>query len=137
MSDLVKTVLGGAWSLVVGWVLPIFLALQLMVVLLAPDLSDVELVRQFDSWSWASRQLAILAVAAVAGLVLAAAQAPLYRLLEGYLLWPRWLSGWRTRASRRRRQRLAAAYEAEAAAGGVRAGLLYERAARYPAQDEQ
>jgi hypothetical protein len=36
-----------------------------------------------------SQTLAVLAAAVVAGLVLSALQTPLYRLLEGYLLWPR------------------------------------------------
>ncbi|MCR6704732.1 MAG: hypothetical protein NVV66_08550 [Cellulomonas sp.] len=137
MGDVVKSVLGGGWGLVVGWILPVFLAAQGFAYVIA-RLAFVDLSEEFEGLTWASQQLALLAVAAVLGLVLAAAQAPLYRVLEGYYLgWP-WLVERRTNAHRARRTRLLATYETSTAAGqAVRAGLAYERAARYPADETQ
>lgn len=139
MVDLVKGVLGGGWSLVVGWILPVFLSLQFIVVLALPGLSaHISAVHQFLGATQAFRQVTLLAAAAVIGLALAAAQAPLYRVLEGYSLWPQGLAEYRIRKHRARRARLVAAQQAVAKTDrGVRSGLLYERAARYPAQDRQ
>jgi hypothetical protein len=74
----------------------------------------------------------------VAGLVLAATQAPLYRILEGYLFWPPKLCDYRIKKHQARRRDLVSRQGAAATTDrGVRSGLLYERAARYPAQDRQ
>src|SRR5215218_5296072 len=79
-----------------------------------------------------------LAKSVVAGLVLAAAQAPLYRILEGYILWPAKLADRRIEKHQERRRRLVQEQEAAAKTErGVHAGLLYERAARYPVKDKQ
>lgn len=138
MSDLVKSVIGGRWSLVVGWILPVFLSLQLITVLALPGMRHFSAVSKFLHQSLAARQLSILATAAVAGLVLAAAQAPLYRILEGYSLWPAKIAEARTRRHRARRRKLVEKHAAAAKTDrGVYAGLIYERAARYPAGDKQ
>lgn len=138
MADLVKGVLGGARSLLVGWILPVFLGLQLVTALVLPAVAEISVVEQFLDQPAGSRQLALLAIAAVAGLVLAAAQAPLYRILEGYILWPGAIADRRITAHRARRRRLVAAHEAAVKTDrGVYAGLLYERAARYPVKDKQ
>jgi hypothetical protein len=138
MSDLVKTVMGGAWSLIIGWILPIFITLQLIVFLVLPSFRQITALRQFLHQSASAQQITLLAVAAVAGLVLAAAQAPLYRILEGYTLWPSWIADRRTKRHQARRARLVEQQAAEATTThGVKAGLLYERAARYPAKDKQ
>lgn len=83
MSDLVKSLMGGGWSLIVGWILPVFLTLQLITLLILPGTQDNPTVAEFLHQSSGSRQITLLAIAAVLGLVLAAAQAPLYRVLEG------------------------------------------------------
>jgi hypothetical protein len=138
MADLVKGVLGGGWSLVVGWILPTFLSLQLIVVLVLPTFRYVPDIGRILRESGSVRQLAILAIAAVAGLVLAAAQALLYRVLEGYTLWPTKLAAYRINRHRARRVRLVAKQQkAGLTSWGVQSGLLYQRAARYPASDRQ
>jgi hypothetical protein len=138
VTDLVKSVLGGARSLIVGWILPVFLDLQLLAVLILPDLRHVTAIDQFLKQTSTSRQVILLAVAVVAGLVLAAAQAPLYRILEGYILWPEKIADRRIKKHQQRRRRLVEEQEAAAKTErGVHAGLLYERAARYPVKDKQ
>jgi hypothetical protein len=140
MADLVKGVLGGGWSLVVGWILPVFVTLQLVTVLVLPTLPhSLPAYHHFATESAAAKQLTLLAVAAVAGLVLAAFQAPLYRLLEGYaVLWPSGLAEQRINRHRARRDRLVAKQEAMSVTQwGVQSGLLYQRAGRYPASDRQ
>ena len=89
MADLVNSVLGGARSLIVGWILPVFVSLQIINLLILPELSHTRFITKFAHESSASQQLAFLAIAVVSGLVLAAIQSPLYRILEGYTLWPR------------------------------------------------
>lgn len=135
MTDLVKSVLGGAWTLIVGWILPVFVSLQLAMWLVLPELQRFTAIDRFLQQPSASRQLALLAIAVVTGLVLAAAQTPLYRILEGYTLWPIKYANHRIKKHQARRRRLDES--ATASARGVRAGLLYERAARYPVEDEQ
>jgi hypothetical protein len=139
MADLIKGVLGGGWSLVVGWILPVFLSIQFIAVLALPGLAArVGMVHQFLAETQATRQVTLLATAAVIGLVLAAAQAPLYQVLEGYVLWPPRLAQHRIRRHRARRAKLVAQQLAVAQTNqGVRSGLLYQRAARYPASDRQ
>ncbi len=138
MTDLAKSVLGGARSLIVGWILPAFLGLQLLALLILPDLRHVTAIDQFLRQTSTSRQVILLSVAVVAGLVLAAAQAPLYRILEGYILWPAKIADRRISKHQERRRRLVKEQEAAAKTEkGVHAGLLYERAARYPVEDRQ
>lgn len=138
MTDLVKGVLGDSRALIVGWILPVFIALQLGSVLVLPALDEISAVDRFIDQAEGTRQLALLASAAVIGLTLAAAQAPLYRLLEGYLLWPAPIVDRRIAAHQERRRRLVKQQQEVAqTTRGVRSGLVYERAARYPAQDRQ
>jgi len=138
VADLVKSVLGGARSLIVGWILPVFLSLQLVTALVLPELRRITGVDQFLRQTATSRQVALLAIAVVSGLVLAAAQAPLYRILEGYILWPPKIADRRIKKHQDRRREFVKKQEvATKTDKGVHAGLLYERAARYPAKDKQ
>jgi hypothetical protein len=136
--DIVKGVMGGARPLIIGWILPVFASLQLIAALDLPGMRGIKSIDQFLSLHLAARQLALLASAVVLGLVLAAAQAPLYRFLEGYILWPSVIANYRTRKHQDRRRKFV---EAQASAAksdrGVYSGMLYERAARYPVQDRQ
>jgi len=101
-------------------------------------LSHVSFIASFLHQSSTSRQLAFLVIAAVTGLVLAAIQAPLYRILEGYTLWPRKIADYRIKKHQARRRKLLEEYNTVAQTDrGVKAGLLYERAARYPVKDKQ
>lgn len=138
MTDLAKNVLGGTRSLVIGWILPLLLTLQLITTVVFPELRANDTIAQFLGLDLAQRQAAMLATAAVLGIVLAAARTPLYRVLEGHTLWPRKLVEYRIAAHRKRRQQLAKDQECATLTGhGVRAGILYERLARYPVNDGQ
>ena len=70
MTDLVKSVLGGVRALIVGWILPIFLALQLASGLVLPAFNEMTVVDQFLTQSVTSREFTLLAVAAVVPLAL-------------------------------------------------------------------
>jgi hypothetical protein len=86
MNDLLKGVIGGGWSLLVGWITPAAVALVAFRFLVAPQLafgpfpSLVKLKLEQQS-------LALLGAAVVLGLLLAALQTPLYRVAEGYVGW--------------------------------------------------
>jgi hypothetical protein len=114
VADLVKSVLGGAWSLIIGWILPTYISFQLIAALVLPGMREVKPVSQFLQFSSPTRQFALLAAAAVVGLVLAASQAPLYRILEGYLLWPGRIADWRIRRHQERHRELTNAQAATA-----------------------
>jgi hypothetical protein len=60
MADLVKGVLGGAWSLVIGWILPAFLFLQFIVGVLLPDFRQIDAVKRFLGQTVATQQAAML-----------------------------------------------------------------------------
>jgi hypothetical protein len=138
MSDLVKSLMGGGWSLVIGWILPVFLSLQLITLLILPEVHDSAAIERFLQQPASSRQITLLAIAAVVGLVLAAAQAPLYRVLEGYALWPSKIADIRIDNHKARKKKLVAKYNSIADTDrGVRAGLMYERASRYPSAERQ
>lgn len=87
MSDIVKGVLGGGWSLLVGWLLPSGLNVLLVGLLVLPQLASAAPVRWLRTSDPAQQGLAVLVTAVVIGLLLAAVQTPLYRLLEGYVGW--------------------------------------------------
>ncbi|WP_438484839.1 hypothetical protein [Streptomyces sp. S186] len=88
MGDIAKSVLGGAWTVLVGWLLPTALNVSLFVVAVWPSLRPT-------GWSWklwstglTPLSVEVLAVSVLLGLALSALQNPLYRVLEGYALWP-------------------------------------------------
>jgi len=87
MADIARGVLAGAWSLLVGWILPVFIVLQVANLLLTPAL-DLSLLDQYRAASASDRQLTLVFLAAVLGIVLNAVQTPMYKVLEGYWLWP-------------------------------------------------
>ncbi|MFI7317119.1 hypothetical protein [Streptomyces venezuelae] len=88
MGDIAKGVLGGAWSLLVGWVLPTALNLAVFLLTAAPNLRDLELVRRLWPSGEGDTALLLLVAALLLGLTLNSLQVPLYRILEGYLFWP-------------------------------------------------
>jgi hypothetical protein len=101
MTEIVKGVLGGGWSLLVGWILPTAVNVLFAAVLIPLALGQSALAWLGDL-DTSRRAVAGLAVAVLGGLVLAAVQTPAYRVLEGYLGWPAFLG-------RRGRRRMLAA----------------------------
>ncbi|MGW3284802.1 hypothetical protein ACWDR3_09180 [Streptomyces sp. NPDC001002] len=88
MGDIAKGALGGAWALLVGWVLPTALNLAVLTTTLLPSLRGVSPFAHVWGLAEGRGALAFLTASLMLGLVLNALQNPLYRILEGYLLWP-------------------------------------------------
>ncbi|MCM2430797.1 hypothetical protein [Streptomyces sp. RKAG337] len=88
MGDIAKGVLGGAWTLLVGWILPTALNLSVFFFAVAPSLHSAGPVARLWPTTQAGATLLLLATSVLLGLVLSALQNQLYRILEGYLLWP-------------------------------------------------
>jgi hypothetical protein len=88
VNEIAKGILAGGWSLVAGWILPTAVNVLVFGFFVLPSLRGVPVVGPLGQAKAPSQTLAVLATAVVAGLVLSALQTPLYRLLEGYLLWP-------------------------------------------------
>jgi hypothetical protein len=125
VTDLLKGVLGGGWALVAGWIFPAGLAIGSFLLLVAPSFGEVERSGEVG--------LIALGSAVALGVLFSALQTPLYRILEGYLLWPRRLADRRRQRHVDRRQRLVAAAKD---AHGYRAGLANERLRRYPDEEK-
>ncbi|WP_426502399.1 hypothetical protein ACPPVO_32710 [Dactylosporangium sp. McL0621] len=126
MSEIVKGVLGGGWALLVGWIAPAAVNVVLAVWVLSgthwlPGIG--RLVRDVDVAG------AGLAVAVLAGLMLAAVQTPLYRILEGYLGWPRSVASRAREGMRQRKLLLADRIAAVELVDRERAGRLDEAGA--------
>jgi hypothetical protein len=92
MSDIAKSILGGGWSFVAGWILPTALNVFLFGIFVLPSLHGISLADELSHANIGQRSLVALAASVVIGLILSALQVPLYRMLEGYLFWPQWLA---------------------------------------------
>jgi hypothetical protein len=88
MTDIAKGILAGGWLLVAGWILPAAINALVFGFFVLPSLYAIPSAHHLGQASAANKTIAVLAVAVVGGLVLNALQTPLYRVLEGYLLWP-------------------------------------------------
>jgi hypothetical protein len=99
VNDIAKGILAGGWSLVAGWMLPTAVNALVFGFFVVPSLRGIAVIGPLGQAKIPDQALTVLGVAIVGGLVLSALQTPLYRLLEGYLLWP----GWLARRSRARR----------------------------------
>jgi hypothetical protein len=122
LSDVVKGILGGGWSLLVGWILPTVLNVLLLAYVVLPVSNATVVLTWLDRTGGVNRSLAAAGAGALFGVLLAAVQTPLYRVLEGYVGWkpqaterralPRWvptlsLTRWQERQAARRSQLLA------------------------------
>jgi hypothetical protein len=142
VSDIAKGVLSGAWGLLVGWILPSALALAVFGLFVLPNYEDVGLVGNLARAANGTKSIALLVAAAVLGLVLSAAQTPLYRVLEGYLGWPERLVAIRKRSHVRRRDTLGGKIDKELSGStngrlSNRGTLVLEAYLRYPASTDQ
>ncbi|MEU9784903.1 hypothetical protein AB0H92_28740 [Streptomyces phaeochromogenes] len=140
MGDIAKGVLGGAWSLLVGWVLPTALNLAVFFFTAAPNLQNLSVIQRLWPSSEADTTLVLLVAAVLFGLVLNALQVPLYRVLEGYLLWPAPAYRYGCDRHRAAKRRLAGRLERLRGDGRgtpVQRSLLEERLSRYPIDDAQ
>jgi hypothetical protein len=88
MGDIAKSLLTGAWTLVVGWILPTALNTAVFLFAVAPSLPATGSIGHARHAMRSNTGLILLAASVLLGLALNAVQNPLYRVLEGYLLWP-------------------------------------------------
>ncbi len=107
MGDIAKGVLGGGWSLLAGWILPTAINLAILAIALGRSLRQVPLADHVLGASAGTKTLLLLTASVLMGLILNALQIPLYRILEGYLLWPARLYARRSRHHREHRRELA------------------------------
>lgn len=137
MGDIAKGVLGGGWALVVGWVLPAALNLAVFFLAVAPSLRRAAAVEHVWTETAGQKALLLLCAAVLFGIVLNALQTPLYRILEGYLLWPRKAYHRGCQRQQARKARIAALITSPGGRTSVQRALLNEQLARYPADDDQ
>ncbi|MFK0160251.1 hypothetical protein ACIQVK_50370 [Streptomyces sp. NPDC090493] len=88
MGDIAKGVLGGAWALLVGWIAPTALNLSVFFLTVVPTLQRLHLFGQVWPNGRVDISLTLLVSSVLIGLVLHALENSLYRILEGYILWP-------------------------------------------------
>lgn len=88
MGDIARSALGGAWTVLVGWLLPTALNVSLFVVAVWPSLRHTGWSVKLWSSGVTTLSVGVLAASVLLGLTLNALQNPLYRVLEGYALWP-------------------------------------------------
>jgi hypothetical protein len=107
VSEIVKGLVEGGWALLVGWILPAALDVLLFVLVVYPSVKNTP---PFSSLP--ADEISLVFAAVVVGVVLSALKTPLYRILEGYTLWPIWLfkRGQRRQINRRERLRQTANY---------------------------
>lgn len=140
MTEIAKGVLSGSSALLLGWILPSSLGLTLFGLLVLPSLTNVSLLADVSTASPANQALVLLTASVILGLTLASVATPLYRMLEGYLLWP---SSWATRrTSKHLAARQQAADDVAKAQGShgrldLRGSLALERFRRYPDDEGQ
>ncbi|WP_035839101.1 hypothetical protein [Kitasatospora azatica] len=94
MGDIAKGAFSGAWSLLVGWILPTAINLGIFFIVVWPGLRTTTFVTSTWPAETPSTSLLLLTGSVLLGLVFFALRTPLYRLLEGYLLWPGRLAAW-------------------------------------------
>lgn len=137
MGDIAKGVLGGGWALLVGWILPTALNIAVFALAVAPSLHRLTVLDPLWPASKGPTSLLLLVTAVLLGLVLHALQTPLYRVLEGYALWPTTAYERGCRVQRSRRQRTADRLADPSFTSPIRRAILREKLNRYPVSDKQ
>src|SRR5580658_558955 len=126
MSDLLKSF----WSKLYAWALPSALALGAYWFLIYPKTG-------FPAWlddaSDTTKVTIFAALTITIAFCLNAMSTPLYRILEGYLLWPGCLRRWGTNRQLRRKHQL----KQDVAGVGLARNLAVEKLAYYPLNDAQ
>jgi hypothetical protein len=140
VTEIAKSVLGGSWTLVLGWILPSSLGLTLFGLMVLPSLSNLGPLADVSSSSASNQAFILLTAAVILGLTLASLATPLYRVLEGYLFWPStWAAARTEKHVVARRKAKAEVTEARGEQGrlDLRGALALERFRRYPDHEDQ
>jgi hypothetical protein len=135
VTEIAKGVLGGSWTLLLGWILPSSLGLSLFGFMVLPSLTNLDPLADISNSSASNQALVLLIASVILGLTLASLATPLYRVLEGYFLWP---SSWAAKRSAKHVAIQSTAKAQVTAARGaqgrldLRGSLALERFRRYP-----
>lgn len=136
MFTIAKGMLGGAWALMVGWILPSAISLLLFGLLVLPSM-DQDFAEAVPK-SLGEDGTILLVAAVVLGWFLSALSTSLYQVLEGYLVWPDRLK--EAMKERQRHLRKAEARKAgrKAASGSLEGAWADQRLdRRYPRRKDQ
>lgn len=126
MSDLLKAL----WSKLYAWALPSALTLGAYWLLVYPETGFPQWLHQMSD---TERVAAFVGITVTLAFSLNALSTPLYRILEGYLIWPGFLKKWGTNRQRRHKQKL----NADLTGTGLQRNLAVEKLAYYPLRDTQ
>jgi hypothetical protein len=141
--DIAKGVIAGGWALLVGWLLPTAINITVFGVLVLPSLQNKEFHAAQAIKAVASDAWVVVGATILLGLLLHALYRPLYRILEGYTLWPQWLHDWGHNRQIERKARLekrVSKLESKKAHGDttwLRVDLVKEKLHSYPSEDDQ
>lgn len=135
MLDLLKGLTSGGWGGFFAWIAPILMLLSGFWWFVYLQLDDPPLYSVTGDWSISDTCVALLVGATALGTVASASSTPLYRILEGYLCWPKWLARWRSERHRRLKERLED--KIKQARSGWERNLYQEKFLRYPLDSDQ
>jgi hypothetical protein len=127
LSEVVKSL----WDKFYAWAFPSALTLGVYWLFVYPETTTAH--GWLDAASDAEKAAIFVALSAVIAFSLSTFKTPLYRILEGYLLWPTCLQERRTERQLQRKRKLQQALSGT----GWRRGLALEKLALYPLRDEQ
>jgi len=135
MSDILRGLTAAGWPFLFAWVFPSAAGVGAFGLLLFPAIDHLPVAREIAALTTTERALIMAAVAVGLAISLSAISTPLYRVLEGYTLWPHRLQEWAV-AKQRERKRKTESKVKEAAEGWQQA-LLYEELNRFPVDDSE
>jgi hypothetical protein len=138
MLDVLKSMSGGPWNWLVGWMFPSLIACSATGFLLIPRHPRIPLPKDAGD-----RTLLLIGISLLVALLLSSLGTILYRVLEGYAVLPKWIgSKWSAGQLRRRnalREQIEQANPHSNAASipgaSINIALTAGRLARYPAAD--
>lgn len=134
MTDILRGLTGAGWSFLVAWVLPSVVTVVLFGWAIYPAVDDLPVLDQVAGME-ATQQLVVAGfVALILAVVLSQSQVLLYRLLEGYVLWPAKIRDIRIEKWRVKRAQLAQRIEQET---GLKRSLSVELLGQLPERDDQ
>jgi hypothetical protein len=138
MADTLKGLLGGRWSLFVAWMFPAIVGVFVWYFVGFDAVAGMPFARHFLGLPRTDRYLVLAFFGAGVGVLFSALSLPLYRILEGYLFWPEFVSSWRRNRHVTKKADLWSKYwkRQDEKASPAELSLILERLDVYPADDE-
>ena len=135
MSDLLKGLTSGGWGGFFAWIAPIVIVLSGFWWAVYLQLSHPPFYSTLGYLSASETCILLLVIATSLGVVASACSMPLYRILEGYLLWPSKLADRRAKRHCALKQTLQ--QKIDQTADGWQRNLYQEKLLRYPFEESQ